>query len=106
MWPSLRLSGASASASYGGQSSHCALKLFVISLSDGEANPFDKLRINSAPGEDWWAVQDSNLRPPVCKTDALPTELTAPNFRLKNCRRKEGESQSSLYNFLKFNTLL
>ena len=26
----------------------------------------------------WWAVQDSNLRPPVCKTDALPTELTAP----------------------------
>ena len=20
----------------------------------------------------WWAVQDSNLRPPVCKTDALP----------------------------------
>lgn len=25
----------------------------------------------------WWAVQDSNLRPPVCKTEALPTELTA-----------------------------
>lgn len=25
----------------------------------------------------WWAVQDSNLRPPVCKTDALPAELTA-----------------------------
>jgi hypothetical protein len=20
----------------------------------------------------WWAVQGSNLRPPVCKTDALP----------------------------------
>jgi hypothetical protein len=23
-------------------------------------------------GGAWWAVQDSNLRPPVCKTDALP----------------------------------
>ena len=22
-------------------------------------------------GEDWWAVQDSNLRPPACKTSAL-----------------------------------
>lgn len=29
--------------------------------------------------EVWWAVMDSNQRPPVCKTDALPTELTAPN---------------------------
>ena len=26
----------------------------------------------------WWAVLDSNQRPPVCKTDALPAELTAP----------------------------
>lgn len=25
----------------------------------------------------WWAVQDSNLRPTECKSDALPTELTA-----------------------------
>ena len=24
----------------------------------------------------WWVVQGSNLRPPACKTDALPTELT------------------------------
>jgi hypothetical protein len=23
-------------------------------------------------GPGWWAVQGSNLRPPVCKTDALP----------------------------------
>lgn len=34
-------------------------------------------RLNPRINEDWWAVQDSNLRPPVCKTDALPTELTA-----------------------------
>ena len=27
----------------------------------------------------WWAVKDSNLWPPRCKRDALPTELTAPN---------------------------
>jgi hypothetical protein len=26
-----------------------------------------------------WAVQDSNLQPPVCKTDALAFELTAPS---------------------------
>ncbi len=25
----------------------------------------------------WWAMQGSNLRPSVCKTDALPTELIA-----------------------------
>lgn len=24
-----------------------------------------------------WTVQDSNLRPPLCKSGALPTELTA-----------------------------
>ena len=27
----------------------------------------------------WWAVKDSNLWPPRCKRDALPTELTALN---------------------------
>ena len=27
----------------------------------------------------WWAVKDSNLWPPRCKRDALPTELTAQN---------------------------
>ena len=26
---------------------------------------------------EWWAVRGSNPRPAVCKTDALPTELTA-----------------------------
>ena len=25
----------------------------------------------------WWAVLGSNQRPPPCKGDALPTELTA-----------------------------
>lgn len=25
----------------------------------------------------WWAVRDSNPRQSVCKTDTLPTELTA-----------------------------
>jgi hypothetical protein len=47
--------------------------------------------------EVWWAVQDSNLRPPVCKTDALPTELTAPNISLndQNCKVNQGESQKS-----------
>lgn len=36
----------------------------------------------------WWAVQDSNLRPPVCKTDALPTELTARcSNRCNKCKR-------------------
>ncbi len=29
------------------------------------------------PWNSWWAVQDLNLRPPPCKGDALPTELTA-----------------------------
>ena len=28
----------------------------------------------------WWAVKDSNLWPPRCKRDALPTELTAPKY--------------------------
>jgi hypothetical protein len=27
----------------------------------------------------WWAMRDSNPRPPRCKRDALPTELIAPN---------------------------
>lgn len=28
---------------------------------------------NIPPGKmRWWAVQGSNLRPPVCKTDTLP----------------------------------
>ena len=30
----------------------------------------------------WWAVQGSNLWHPVCKTGALPTELTAHTARL------------------------
>ena len=30
----------------------------------------------------WWAVKDSNLWPPRCKRDALPTELTAPMKKL------------------------
>jgi hypothetical protein len=42
---------------------------------------FLKIRIPGAPrvccDRNWWAVQDLNLRPPVCKTDALPAELTA-----------------------------
>ena len=25
----------------------------------------------------WWAEQGSNLRPPACKADALPAELSA-----------------------------
>ena len=32
---------------------------------------------NRSLGKGWWAMQDSNLRPPVCKTGALPTELIA-----------------------------
>lgn len=41
-------------------------------------------------------MQDSNLRPPVCKTDALPTELIALISTLindQNCNRKYQESQ-------------
>ena len=36
----------------------------------------------------WWAVKDSNLWPPRCKRDALPTELTAQNGCLVhyNCK--------------------
>src|SRR5579872_6494771 len=33
-----------------------------------------------------WAVQDSNLRPSVCKTDALPAELTALLFSIMSIR--------------------
>ena len=29
------------------------------------------------PSIKWWTVGDSNSRPPRCKRDALPTELTA-----------------------------
>ena len=32
-------------------------------------------------GEAWWAVRGLNPRPPACKADALPTELTARNRR-------------------------
>lgn len=35
---------------------------------------------NVAPGAgwiEWWALQDSNLRPSACRADALPTELNA-----------------------------
>jgi hypothetical protein len=32
-------------------------------------HPAESLSCGSKP---WWAVQDSNLWPPVCKTDALP----------------------------------
>ena len=31
----------------------------------------------------WWAVRDSNPRQSVCKTDTLPTELTARAFFLE-----------------------
>lgn len=44
--------------------------------------------------EEWWAVQGSNLRPPVCKTGALPTELTALcNADERNCTEDSGKSQ-------------
>ena len=48
---------------------------------------------HSSKSEGWWAVQDSNLRPPVCKTDALPTELTAHKFHVLNCKEKIRASQ-------------
>lgn len=32
----------------------------------------------------WWAILDSNQRPPRCQRDALPTELTAPDNRISN----------------------
>ena len=51
-------------------------------------------------GNDWWAVLDSNQRPPVCKTDAIPTELTAlkqGNLQTKeNCNVKDLKSQNQL----------
>jgi hypothetical protein len=53
-------------------------------------------------GNDWWAVLDSNQRPPVCKTDALPTELTAPlkqgNLQTRmNCNVKDLKSQNQMH---------
>lgn len=47
-------------------------------------------------------MQDSNLRPPVCKTDALPAELTARGSRKLhelNCKVKGNQSQKELINF-------
>lgn len=35
----------------------------------------------SAPNN-WWTRQDSNLRPAVCKTDALPAELRVRNLQV------------------------
>ena len=55
-----------------------------------------------ALGNDWWAVLDSNQRPPVCKTDALPTELTAQNrviFKQKNCNVKDLKSQKTVVSY-------
>ena len=38
-------------------------------------------------GEEWWAVQDSNLRHPRCKRGALTAELTARNAAKVAIRR-------------------
>lgn len=32
----------------------------------------------------WWTVPDSNRPPPVCKTGALPDELTAHESKIEN----------------------
>jgi len=37
----------------------------------------DEVDIRGSHTEDWWAVQDSNLRHPRCKRGALTAELTA-----------------------------
>ena len=41
----------------------------------------------------WWTRQDSNLRPAVCKTDALPAELRVRDLPVYQCatpRRQPG----------------
>src|SRR5262249_41575481 len=35
------------------------------------------------PRSVWWAMTDSNRRPPRCKRDALPAELIAQFFRVR-----------------------
>ncbi len=52
----------------------------------------------------WWAVKDSNLWPPRCKRDALPTELTAQNQKVtcfisfRTCRSRFITLQKRLKN--------
>lgn len=55
--------------------------------------------------KDWWAVQDSNLRPPVCKTDALPAELTALIFNGLNFKGNPGLSQRNYSKYACFSSI-
>ena len=52
---------------------HCSV---ARTTADPQIGQVSNIFIDSAPccfcGCNWWAVQDLNLRPPVCKTDALP----------------------------------
>ena len=41
----------------------------ILSPGSSVVRPFATKILRS--GRDWWAVEDSNLRPSVCKTDAL-----------------------------------
>ena len=42
---------------------------------------YNQLNYDRASKKTWWALQGSNLRPPACKADALPAELSAPQLR-------------------------
>ena len=62
-----------------------AERLFHRQYGEGErkipkAADFGDLHISG-----WWAVRDSNPRQSVCKTDTLPTELTARAFVSRGC---------------------
>lgn len=49
--------------------------------------------------EKWWAVRGSNPRPAVCKTDALPAELTALLRDLRKFTPEEHASYQKLRMF-------
>lgn len=55
-----------------------------LATSDVTGRRSNRLNYGSALDHRWWAEQGSNLRPPACKADALPAELSAREERLSH----------------------
>jgi hypothetical protein len=50
--------------------------------------------MSTAWASEWWEVQDSNLRHPACKADALPAELTSPKRETSEKERERATLRS------------
>ncbi len=78
--PILRLSGASASASYEGQPSPLLVKFYLMPSLSYWRQPTVALK-----SEGWGERWGSNPRPSEPQPDALPTELLSPYNSVKRC---------------------